>query len=224
MSEKEERASSQEVVNFLSDRSELLTTAGLDLSVVLEDCQTLLDSATLSETQQHTAFANKLLASSASGQALRAAYKRASGVVKMVEGYLGRDNEHVHGLHQLRDDNLTEQKKRDFIRQIIEFLTEQTQLLSAAGFDPAETITALTGLADTSDDKETFQHTATVSAVIATSASVASTAAAYKKVSETMEIVAGFLGEDHPIVREMRKIRNKKHRPDSEDGESETSE
>ena len=211
MTEEQQRIFARNVVHILTDRSEDLVADGFDPTDRISEGETLNDLAELQETKQHNAATVKSMLVSVARRAVRDAYKAASNVVKTMTGYLGREHPRVHELRLLRDGSMNEDKRREFALQIIEFLGLHTQFLSDAGFDPADTITALTGLSDVADTKVAQRELAKADARGATLVSVAATEDAYKTASLTVEIAAGILGEDHQVVIQLRSLRH----PDS---------
>ena len=103
--------------------------------------------------------------------------------------------------------SLNESEKRDFCRRMLKILDDNSERLTALGFNPANMATALGTLADTADDKETDQAQARKFSLNTTAASVSSTEAAYKRASEMAEVVIGLVGRDDQLTREIRQIR-----------------
>ena len=81
---------------------------------------------------------------------------------------------------------LTENEKRAFARQLLEVLRDNTDRLTAAGFDPAARITDIETKADTADDKEAAQRAAQEASLRATSESNEATNAVYDLASQTV--------------------------------------
>ena len=103
--------------------------------------------------------------------------------------------------------SMSESEKRDFSRRMIEILGDNSERLTALGFNPSDTITTLGTLAAAADDKESDQVRAKEYTLNSTAASVESTGAAYKKASEVAEVVIGLVGRDDALARAIRQIR-----------------
>ena len=208
LSKAEKRAFGRQLVEFLTDKASELSEAGFDPATRITQCEALNKLAEQIENGKLVAVATKLEATRASNKATSEAYTRASSEVKIIEGYLGKVHELVRQLHQIRAPHLTVQMKRDFVRQIAEFLTKQTQFLSDAGYSTANSISELTELADTANNKAIRQLVAKANSVIATAASNAALGEVYNLVSATIELIAGILGEEHTMVRQLRALRH----------------
>lgn len=109
---------------------------------------------------------------------------------------------------------MNESGKRDFVRQMITILQRNTSVLSDAGFDPVAKITQLTTELSAADEAEGRQTDAKAAAKIATQEAVQTLKTAYDDGSATVEIIAGFLGKNHPLVQELRKLRKSNGRPE----------
>lgn len=104
--------------------------------------------------------------------------------------------------------NLTEEEKREFIREIVEILDNHAAELTAAGFDPANLKTELTGLADDADAKEADQVSARAALAATTAASQEATLKGYSKASDAVELMVGLLGKEHALSQIIRKLRS----------------
>lgn len=103
---------------------------------------------------------------------------------------------------------MTEDKKRAFVQEILTISVQNTKLLAGKGFDVTSTTTEIEGLAHKADHAEAYQKTAQIEAERSTTDAVATLTAAYKKASDTVELYAGLLGKDHPLVQKLRKLRD----------------
>lgn len=102
---------------------------------------------------------------------------------------------------------MNESGKRDFVSQMITILEQNTTLLSDSGFDPTAKITQLQTELSAADTAEGRQIEAKATAKAATREAMETLKTAYNDGSATVEIIAGFLGKDHPLVQELRKLR-----------------
>ncbi|WP_321347990.1 hypothetical protein [uncultured Draconibacterium sp.] len=102
---------------------------------------------------------------------------------------------------------MNESGKRDFVSQMITILQQNSTLLTDSGFDPTAKITQLDTELTAADDAEGRQIEAKAAAKIATREAQQTLKTAYDDGSATVEIIAGFLGKDHPLVQELRKLR-----------------
>ena len=109
---------------------------------------------------------------------------------------------------------MTESGKRDFVSQMITILQQNTTLLTDAGFDPTAKVTQLQTELTAADDAEGRQIDAKAAAKFATREATQTLKTAYNDGSATVEIIAGFLGKDHPLVQELRKLRKSNGRPE----------
>jgi hypothetical protein len=115
---------------------------------------------------------------------------------------------------------MNESGKRDFVSQMITILQQNTTLLTDAGFDPSAKITQLQTELVAADDAEGRQIDAKAAAKIATREATQTLKAAYNDGSATVEIVAAYLGKDHPLVQELRKLRKSNGKPVKPSGEA----
>jgi len=102
---------------------------------------------------------------------------------------------------------MNESGKRDFVSQMITILQQNTTLLTDSGFDPTAKISQLQTELSAADESEGRQIDARVAAKAATKEAQQTLKTAYDDGSGTVEIIAGFLGKDHPLVQELRKLR-----------------
>ena len=102
---------------------------------------------------------------------------------------------------------MTESGKRDFVSQMITILQQNTTLLTDSGFDPTAKITQLQTELSAADEAEGRQIDAKAAAKAATKEASQTLKTAYDDGSASVEIIAGFLGKDHPLVQELRKLR-----------------
>lgn len=103
--------------------------------------------------------------------------------------------------------NLTESKKRDFVKQMIVLMTNNTQVLTDAGYDPTAKVTELQGQSDAAGQAEVAQQEAMAKYKEATTASQEALDAAYRNASATVDLIAGLLGKNNTLVLELKKMR-----------------
>ncbi|WP_163708444.1 hypothetical protein [Mangrovibacterium lignilyticum] len=104
--------------------------------------------------------------------------------------------------------SLTESRKRDFIKQLLLLIANQSAALTAAGLDPTTRTTLLQGKYDTATAAEAQQKEAQAQAKTATETSQLALKEAYTEASSMVALLTGTLGKDHPLVEEIRKMRN----------------
>ncbi len=102
---------------------------------------------------------------------------------------------------------MNESGKRDFVMQMITILQQSSTVLTESGFDPAAKITQLQAELTAADEAEGHQTEAKAASKAATRTALQTLKTAYDDGSATVEIIAGFLGKDHPLVLELRKLR-----------------
>jgi len=102
---------------------------------------------------------------------------------------------------------MNESGKRDFVSQMITVMQQNATLLTDSGFEPTVKITQLQGELVVADDAEGHQIEAKAANKAATETANATFKTAYDSGSATVEIIAGFLGKNHPLVQELRKLR-----------------
>ena len=115
---------------------------------------------------------------------------------------------------------MNESGKRDFVSQMITILQQNTALLTDAGFDPSAKIAQLQTELAAADNAEGRQIDAKAASKLATREAKQTLGTAYDDGSATVEIVAGFLGKDHPLVQELRKLRKSNGKPVKPIGEA----
>jgi hypothetical protein len=115
---------------------------------------------------------------------------------------------------------MNESGKRDFVKQMITILQQNTTLLTDAGFDPTAKVTQLQTELTAADDAEGRQTDAKAAAKIATREATQTLKTAYNDGSATVEIVAAYLGKDHPLVQELRKLRKSNGKSEKPSGEA----
>lgn len=103
---------------------------------------------------------------------------------------------------------LTHDQKRAFIHKIIEVLEENTQVLTAKGYDPAAKIAELTTQWQAQEQAEAAQIQIFAAHKAATSASNATLKVAYENASASVELIVGLLGKHHPLVEILKNIRD----------------
>ncbi|MCY1721032.1 hypothetical protein OU798_11810 [Prolixibacteraceae bacterium Z1-6] len=102
---------------------------------------------------------------------------------------------------------LTEAKKRDFVSQMAVLSEENFNLIAEHGFNPTDRITTLKETLKEARDAEGEQLKAAVGLKDATIKSQEKLTIAYKEASKTVELFAGLLGKDHPLIKQIRKMR-----------------
>lgn len=102
---------------------------------------------------------------------------------------------------------LTEPRQRDFVSQFILLVTNNSEELIAAGYDLAELLAKLQQELDGANAAEAAQSDAEIAAKNATIAAQETLAQAYISTSNAVELVAGLLGKNHNLVKEIRKLR-----------------
>lgn len=102
---------------------------------------------------------------------------------------------------------MNESGKRDFVSQMITIMQQNSAMLTDKGFDPAAKITQLQEELLAADDAEGHQIEAKAVAKAATERANDTLKTAYNDGSATVEIMAGYLGKNHPLVQELRKLR-----------------
>ena len=103
--------------------------------------------------------------------------------------------------------NLNDAGKRDFVNQIISLLDQNAATLTGEGYDPANKSTSLKTKSQIAQEAEVNQQEALIKARTATQLAQESLIEAYKEASATVELLAGILGKDHPLLHEIRKMR-----------------
>ena len=114
---------------------------------------------------------------------------------------------------------MNESGKREFVSQIVTILQQNSTVLTDHGFDPATKITQLQTELTAADEAEGHQIEAKAAAKAATIAANDTLKVAYKDGSKTVEIVAAYLSEDHPLVQELRKLRKSNGKPEKTPGQ-----
>ncbi len=106
--------------------------------------------------------------------------------------------------------DMTDAGKRDFVRQVLEILghPDTIALLTGAGFDPASRTTQLDTKADAASREEGEQLLAQQKAMQETHEAQQALDDSYRFASSTVEVVAGMLGENHPLIRRLRQLRS----------------
>lgn len=102
---------------------------------------------------------------------------------------------------------MNESGKRDFVSQMITIMQQNTTLLTDNGFDPAAKIAQLQEELVAADDAEGHQIEVKAASKAATKVAQETLKTAYNDGSATVEIIAGFLGKNDPLVQELRKLR-----------------
>lgn len=103
--------------------------------------------------------------------------------------------------------SLTDVKKRDFVGQIIELVTTESEKLSSEGYSPDSKIEELKTLKQACDQAEIQQQEAIARSREATSKAQESLDIAYKAASNMSDAISGILGKESEIVKRMKKFR-----------------
>ena len=97
---------------------------------------------------------------------------------------------------------------RKFIGLAADLTELNTDMLTAEGFSPTETITKIRAEIVKADASEAAKIEAFKAAEVATTAAEKDLAEAYKTTSSMIKIIEGYLGSDHPLVKELKALRN----------------
>ena len=108
--------------------------------------------------------------------------------------------------------SLTHAQKLAFSREIAEVLVNNSVDLTAKGYDPTTKILELGTQSVSAEKAEADQQQAQAAAKQATIDSNSSMDTVYNNASGSVDIIAGILGKDDPIVQELRKIRGEMNR------------
>jgi hypothetical protein len=103
--------------------------------------------------------------------------------------------------------SLTESKKRDFVNQLVIIMEQNTQLLTDKGFDPTAKIDQLKQEISVAEDAEARQADAAAAAKDATKLAQDTLDVAYTDGSATVDLIAGLLGKNDNLVKEIKKLR-----------------
>uniref|UniRef100_UPI0032177B99 hypothetical protein n=1 Tax=uncultured Draconibacterium sp. TaxID=1573823 RepID=UPI0032177B99 len=102
---------------------------------------------------------------------------------------------------------LNEAKKRDFITQMTVITEDNFNVIAEHGFDPTNRIKILKEVLEEARTAEGEQIDAAVKAKEATKKSQEKLSKAYEEASKTVELLAGLLGKNHSLIKQIRKIR-----------------
>jgi len=102
---------------------------------------------------------------------------------------------------------LKEAQKRDFVNQMAIITEESFDLIAEHGFDPTNRINTLKEALIEARDAEGEQLDAAARLKDATKKSQEKLSIAYNEASKTVELLAGLLGKDHPLIQQIRKMR-----------------
>lgn len=102
---------------------------------------------------------------------------------------------------------LNESKKRDFVAQLVELLTQNAALLTSKGFDPTALIAELTTVLEAANAAEVNQMEAAAAAKDATLLANQTLNQAYTAGSAAVDLMAGLLGKKDNLVIEVKKLR-----------------
>ncbi len=101
-SESSRRDFVSQMITFLEEERETLTTAGFDPASKIEALKAENNEAEVSEIAQQTAMAAAKEATQLSIEKLSIAYKDASNVADLISGLLGKENELVKKIRKFR--------------------------------------------------------------------------------------------------------------------------
>jgi len=102
---------------------------------------------------------------------------------------------------------IAENRKRDFIAQILQVISLSQQRLIDAGFDPSDTLRELEQKYKKAVEDAGAKAEAMAAYKNALHTSRGSLKEAYSQASSYADILTGLLGKDDSLVREIRKIR-----------------
>ena len=208
VSKRKQRAFPRDLVAYMREKAAGLTEAGFDPAQRIAVNTSYAVAAEQREGEQRARAAEARLATKASWQALNTAYREASAVISLVKGYMGRRHPFVKNLHKLRQFPLNRARKLSFVLRMKEWLKKNASLLREAGLDPDPLITAIRGQVDEVARTNGRMLGARADLRKATKLSRKAADESYRQASRTIMIAAGLLGNDHELVREMRKLRN----------------
>ena len=103
--------------------------------------------------------------------------------------------------------SLNDSNKRDFLSQLILLMESKADEFMQAGYDPTNKIDELKKLSDEAQGDEAKQQQALALAKDATKKAQTSLKTAYKEASNAVDLIAGLLGKDHNLVKEIKKMR-----------------
>ena len=112
---------------------------------------------------------------------------------------------------------LNEKESRDFVSQMIVMVNQNANLLTDAGFDPVNRVTALQGKLQTADDAEGEQQKAQAAALDATKLANKTLTLAYDDASAFVNLIEGLLGKDNSLVHKLRQLRKKREKQQPKD-------
>lgn len=102
---------------------------------------------------------------------------------------------------------LSEARKRDFISQLILTMENRAAEFTAAGYDPTAKLEELKQKSANAEEAEVAQQKAKAAAKDSTVVAKASLKEAYTSASDAVELMAGLLGKNHNLIKEIRKMR-----------------
>jgi hypothetical protein len=97
---------------------------------------------------------------------------------------------------------------RKFIGLAADLTELNTEMLTEKGFTPTETITKIRAELTEADASEAAKVEAHKVAEVATDKASDDLEKAYKSTSLMIKIIEGYLGSDHPLVKELKALRN----------------
>lgn len=98
-------------------------------------------------------------------------------------------------------------EKRDFVAQTAELMSQNSEVLIGAGFDPASRIEQLKAELDATEVAEAKQKQAQAAAMDATELARDTLTKAYNDASASINLIEGLLGKDNSLVHKLRQLR-----------------
>ncbi len=102
---------------------------------------------------------------------------------------------------------MKDSEKRDFSKQIKEFLTGNKEALATAGFDCTAHLADITAHETEHYAAEEAQRVAMATMKQSTARSNETLHSLYTKASSMVEVASALLGRNHELVQELRKLR-----------------
>jgi type IV secretory pathway protease TraF len=95
-----------------------------------------------------------------------------------------------------------------FVGTAADLVELNTEMLTAKGYTPTDAIAKIRQELTTADASEAAKLEAFKVAEVATDTAEKDLATAYKPTSSMIKIIEGYLGSDHPLVKELKSMRN----------------
>uniref|UniRef100_UPI00321624EA hypothetical protein n=1 Tax=uncultured Draconibacterium sp. TaxID=1573823 RepID=UPI00321624EA len=102
---------------------------------------------------------------------------------------------------------MSEAKKRDFVKQIITLMEQNTALLTDKGYNPENKIEELKTLLAEANEAEAQQVEAMAAAKDATKRSQKALDVVYRNGSASVDLISGLLGKQDNLLLEIKKLR-----------------